>query len=312
MSALPAGRPFVRPVREDDLDSLLDLAGLTGGGMTNLPPDRATLAEKIARSETALGAEITAPQDEFYLLVLESGQGQVVGTASLFSRLGAKWPFYSYKVSRVTHVSRDLERTFSTRILHLVNDFDGASEVGGLFLHPAARSGGLGALLARSRYMFIAQHRQRFGEVVIADLRGWVENGTSPFWDAVAGPFFGSGFLEADLHNAVHGNQFIADLMPRYPIYTSMLPEAARTAIGRPHESSVPALRLLQAEGFAHEGYCDIFDAGPTVQVRTDRIRTVSLCRPVAAALPTLRTDEPQALLAQGQGAGFRVWQEAD
>ena len=309
MSALPAGRPFVRPVRADDLDALLGLAGLTGGGMTNLPPDRATLAEKIARSEASLRAEIGKPEDEFYLLVLESAQGHVVGTASLFSRLGAKWPFYSYKVSRVTHVSRDLERTFSTRILHLVNDFDGASEVGGLFLHPEARTGGLGALLARSRYMFIAQHRERFGEVVIADLRGWVENDTSPFWDAVAGPFFGSGFLEADLHNAVHGNQFIADLMPRYPIYTSMLPAAARAAIGRPHENSVPALRLLQAEGFAHEGYCDIFDAGPTVQARTDRIRTVSLCRPVEAAVATIRTDEPAGLVAEGRCHAFRVWQ---
>lgn len=310
MSARPAGQPFVRPVRADDLEALLGLASLTGGGMTNLPPDRATLSEKIARSEASLRAEIGKPEDEFYLLVLESAQGRVIGTASLFSRLGAKWPFYSYKVSRVTHVSRDLERTFSTRILHLVNDFDGASEVGGLFLHPEARTGGLGALLARSRYMFIAQHRERFGEVVIADLRGWVENGTSPFWDAVAGPFFGSGFLEADLHNAVHGNQFIADLMPRYPIYTSMLPAAARAAIGRPHESSVPALRLLQAEGFAHEGYCDIFDAGPTVQARTDRIRTVSLCRTVEAAAPTLRTEESAALVAEGRGHAFRVWQD--
>ena len=151
------------------------------------------------------------------------------------------------------------------------------------------------ALLARSRYMFIAQHRGRFGDVVIADLRGWVEHGSSPFWEAVAGPFFGSGFLEADLHNAVHGNQFIADLMPRYPIYTSMLPAAARAAIGRPHD----------------EGYCDIFDAGPTVQARTDQIRTVRESRPVEASLPTLVSDDAQPLVAQGRESEFRVWQVA-
>jgi len=303
--------PFVRPVRADDLDALLALAALTGGGMTNLPPDRETLAEKIAWSEASLAADIATPANEFYLLVLQSGDGRVLGTASLFSRLGAKWPFYSYKVSRVTHVSRDLDRSFSTEILHLVNDFDGASEVGGLFLHPDARAGGLGALLARSRYMFIAQHRRRFGDAVIADLRGWVEDGSSPFWEAVAGPFFGSGFLEADLHNAMHGNQFIADLMPRYPIYTSMLPAAARAAIGRPHDNSVPALKLLQAEGFVYEGYCDIFDAGPTVQARTDQIRTVRQSRPVEAALPTLVSDDAQPLVAQGRGRAFRVWQVA-
>jgi len=303
--------PFVRAVRADDLDALLALAALTGGGMTNLPPDRETLAEKIAWSEASLAADIAAPADEFYLLVLEAGDGRVLGTASLFSRLGAKWPFYSYKVSRVTHVSRDLGRSFSTEILHLVNDYDGASEVGGLFLHPDARAGGLGALLARSRYMFIAQHRQRFGDIVIADLRGWVEDGSSPFWEAVAGPFFGSGFLEADLHNAMHGNQFIADLMPRYPIYSSMLPAAARAAIGRPHAGSVPALKLLQAEGFVHEGYCDIFDAGPTVQARTDQIRTVRQSRPVEAARSTLVSDDAHPLVAQGRGSEFRVWQAA-
>lgn len=303
------GQAFVRPVRTKDLDALMALASLTGGGMTNFPHDRDTLAEKIAWSEASLKAPIAAPDNEFYLLVLETGDGRVMGTASIFSRLGAQWPFYSYKLSRVAHVSRDLGRTFSTQVLHLVNDFDGASEVGGLFMHPAARAGGLGGLLARSRYLFIARHRQRFGDLVIADLRGWVENGTSPFWEAVAGPFFGSGFHEADLHNAMHGNQFIADLMPRYPIYTTMLPAAAREAVGRPHESSVPALKLLEVEGFTHEGYCDIFDGGPTLQARTNEIRTIRQCRSVGADGGTLMTDEARPLIAQGQCEDFCVWQ---
>jgi len=294
--------PFVRPVRGDDLAALIDLAHLAGGGMTNLPPDRATLAEKIAWSEASLAKPLTAPENEFYMVVLEDGAGQVIGTASLYSRLGAVWPFYSYKASRVTHVSRDLERTFSTQVLHLVNDFDGASEVGGLFLHPQARSGGLGQLLARSRYLFIALHRARFGARVVAELRGWVEDGISPFWEAVAGPFFGRDFAEADLYNAVHGNQFIADLMPRYPIYSSMLPASAREAIGRPHPGSVPALRLLQAEGFVDDGYCDIFDAGPTVHIRTEAIRTIR------ESLPTGEGIASGPLRASGEGADFRAW----
>lgn len=294
--------PFVRPVRGDDLAALIDLAHLAGGGMTNLPPDRATLAEKIAWSEASLAKPLTAPENEFYMVVLEDGAGQVIGTASLYSRLGAVWPFYSYKASRVTHVSRDLERTFSTQVLHLVNDFDGASEVGGLFLHPQARSGGLGQLLARSRYLFIALHRARFGARVVAELRGWVEEGISPFWEAVAGPFFGRDFAEADLYNAVHGNQFIADLMPRYPIYSSMLPAPAREAIGRPHPGSVPALRLLQAEGFVDDGYCDIFDAGPTVHIRTEAIRTIR------EGLPTGDGMASGLLRASGEGAAFRAW----
>jgi arginine N-succinyltransferase len=301
-------QPIVRMARASDLDSFFALAELTGGGMTNLPHDRDWLAEKIAWSERSLAASLITPEDEFYMLALEDqGSGRVIGTASLYSRLGARWPFYSYKISRVTHVSHDLERSFSTQVLHLVNDFDGASEVGGLFIHPEARSGGLGALLARSRYMFIARHRERFSDRVVAELRGWTENGISPFWEAVGKPFFGGDFYEADRHNALHGNQFIADLMPRYPIYATMLPQAAREAIARPHEGSVPAQKMLEAEGFAFDSYIDIFDGGPTMSARTDQIRTIRKCHTMDAPELGLRSEIERPLLASGEGADFHV-----
>ncbi|MDE1918629.1 MAG: arginine N-succinyltransferase [Sphingomonadales bacterium] len=310
MLAPRPGQPFVRMARKEDLDALLALAALSGGGMTNLPNDRAALQERLSRSETSLDAQISAPQDEFYMLALEDGEGRVIGTASIFSRIGVRWPFYSYKMARVTHVSRGLDRMFSTNVLHLVNDFDGATEIAGLFLHPDARTGGMGAMLARSRYLFIAQHRERFGDQVVAELRGWMEGDTSPFWEAVAGPFFGGGVLEADLFNAMHGNQFIADLMPRYPIYTSMLPTEAREAIGRPHEKSLPAYRLLMAEDFLDDGYCDIFDAGPTVHARTDQIRTIRDCEVLDAAGPVRASKGPGRLIASGRLRDFRLWKE--
>ena len=297
--------PVVRMARASDLDALFDLAALTGGGMTNLPHDRDSLGEKIAWSERSLAADIVQPDNEFYMLMLEDEEsGKVLGTASIYSRLGATWPFYSYKIHRITHLSHDLERSFAAEVLHLVNDFDGASEVGGLFLHPDARSGGLGALAARSRYMFIASHCQRFGDRVVAELRGWTQDGISPFWEAVGKPFFGAEFHDADRHNALHGNQFIADLMPRYPIYVTMLPKAACEAIGRPHEGSVPARRMLEAEGFVYDGYVDIFDGGPTLSVRTGDIRTIRESRPEGCGLLS-PVDRP--LLATGIGADFKV-----
>jgi arginine N-succinyltransferase len=49
--------------------------------------------------------------------------------------------------------------------------------------------------LARSRYLFIKQHRPRFGGRVLAELRGVMDQaGNSPFWDALAGRFFGMSF----------------------------------------------------------------------------------------------------------------------
>jgi arginine N-succinyltransferase len=107
-------------------------------------------------------------------------------------------------------------------------------------------------------------------------LRGVIdEAGGSPFWDGVAGRFFGMSFQEADEFNAKFGNQFIADLMPKHPVYIAMLPESAKTVIGVPHPSGRAAMRMLENEGFAWENYIDIFDGGPTMTARTDQIRSI-------------------------------------
>ena len=81
-------------------------------------------------------------------------------------------PFYSYRLSTLTQKSEELARIFRNQTLSLTTDLEGSSEVGGLFLHPHERAGGLGMLLARSRYLFIKQHRPRFGARVLAELRG--------------------------------------------------------------------------------------------------------------------------------------------
>jgi arginine N-succinyltransferase len=82
-------------------------------------------------------------------------------------------------------------------------------------------------------------------------------------------------FQDADEFNAKHGNQFIADLMPKHPVYIAMLPESAKAVIGVPHPSGRAAMRMLENEGFAWESYVDIFDGGPTMTARTDQIRSI-------------------------------------
>ena len=103
--------------------------------------------------------------------------------------------------------------------------------------------------------------------------------GNAPFWDALAGKFFGMSFPEADEFNAVHGTQFIADLMPRSPIYVAFLTDAAKAVMGQPHPTGKAALRMLEHEGFAFDRYIDIFDGGPTVTAQTDQIRTIREAR---------------------------------
>jgi arginine N-succinyltransferase len=267
----------IRASRPEDLDSLYEMAKLTGGGFTNLPPDKDALAAKLARSAQAFAKAEETTGDDVYLLMLEKVEtGQVIGTAQIFSTIGNRWPFYSYRIGVLSQASQELGRTFRAEMLSLTTDYEGTTEVGGLFLHPRERAGGLGLLLARSRYLFIRQHRQRFADRVIAELRGVIDEARgSPFWDGLAGKFFGMSFQEADQFNAIHGNQFIADLMPKHPIYTAMLSDAARAVMGMPHPTGRAAMRMLEGEGFHHEGYIDIFDGGPTMAAQTDRIRTV-------------------------------------
>ncbi|UIJ47255.1 arginine N-succinyltransferase [Sphingomonas cannabina] len=297
----------IRAARDEDIEPLYEMAKLTGGGFTNLPPDRGALTAKLERSHAAFAREDDGLADELFVLVLENvATGEVRGTCQIFTQVGQRWPFYSYRIGTLTKHSEELGRTFRSEILNLVNDLEGASEVGGLFLHPSERAGGLGLLLARSRYLFIRAHRARFADRLLAELRGIIdEAGGSPFWDGVAGRFFGMNFQDADAFNAVHGNQFIADLMPRHPIYTAMLSESARGVIGLPHPSGRAAMRMLENEGFAFENYIDIFDGGPTMTVRTDNVRTIR--EAVDMEVREVAAGGKASLIATGRLAGFRA-----
>jgi arginine N-succinyltransferase len=296
----------VRAARKSDLRAFYNLAKLTGGGFTNLPAEKSTLEAKLERSAKGFARDDDAPGDDLYVFVLESvADHQIIGTCQVFGSVGTESPFYSYLMSTLTQRSAELGRTFRNQTLTLTTDLEGASEVGGLFLHPQKRAGGLGMLLARSRYLFIKMHRQRFGDTVLAELRGVMdEAGNAPFWDALGGRFFGMSFPEADEFNAVHGTQFIADLFPKTPIYVSMLPESARAVIGQPHPTGRAALKMLEHEGFVWDSYIDVFDGGPTVTARTDDIRTIRECGKATLA------DEPAEygktmMIASGHLADF-------
>jgi arginine N-succinyltransferase len=297
----------VRPATGDDFQPIYEMAKLTGGGFTNLPPDRGALVDKIIRSEKSFARDAHEPGDDLFVFVLENvDTGQIRGTCQVFGMVGIDHPFYSYRIGTLTQTSQALGKTFRAEMLSLSTDLEGSSEVGGLFLHPGERAGGLGLLLARSRYLFIRLHRERFARRVLAELRGVIdEGGGSPFWDAIAGRFFGMNFQEADEFNASHGTQFIADLMPKTPIYTAMLPESARAVMGVPHPSGRAAMKMLEREGFAFDCYIDIFDGGPTMIAQTDQIRSVRDARELVLAGTAEEVEGQNMILAAGRLSGF-------
>lgn len=301
---------IVRPVREGDLDGLYDLAREAYPGMTTLPPDRDALAAKIALSSSSVAKGVSKPGSEVYMLVMEDTDTQaVVGTASVIACLGEEEPFYSYKLNKVTHKSRVLDKKVTVATLNLSNHFEGYAEVATLFLSPAYRRDGNGKLLARSRYLLMAAHRERFPKAVMADLRGHYEDGgRSAFWEAVGRHFFAMDFAEADVFGALHGNQFIAELMPTQPVYVNLLPADAQAVIGRVNTAGEPALELLAREGFRWQGHVDIFDAAPSVDADIDALTTVAGTRRAALAGPLAEGVEASpTLVAAGTIDGFTV-----
>ena len=76
---------LIRPARDEDLQALYEMAKLTGGGFTNLPPDRDSLRGKLDRSHACFDRVEDSVADELFVLVLENaetGEVREAGSAS--------------------------------------------------------------------------------------------------------------------------------------------------------------------------------------------------------------------------------------
>jgi arginine N-succinyltransferase len=266
----------LRPIHPDDLDQLMGLATLTGFGLTTLPRDEELLRDRIMESQSSFERMSKRPRGETYLFVLEDlHTGKVVGTCGIVSKVGGFEPFYAYRIETSIHESEMLSVRKEIQKLQLVKEHNGPSEIGSLFLSPQYRKHDNGRLLSLARFLFMAEHLQRFDPIVIAEMRGVIDDrGHSPFWDAIGKHFFDIDFPKADYLSMVN-KKFIADLMPTHPIYVPLLPPEAQAVIGKVHEQTEPALKMLQDEGFRFTGEIDIFEGGPVVSCRRDEIRTV-------------------------------------
>lgn len=297
----------VRPAAPADLDHLLELALLSGPGFTSLPEDPDQLAERLDLSRDSFNG-VLAPQERWYTLMLEETEtGDVDGIGSVKAAVGLHRPFFSFRVVTNTQSSPSLGIRMEQKTLVLVNECTGWTEVGSLFLKADRRKGGAGRLLSQSRYMLIGAEPDLFAENVLAELRGvFTPDGACPFWDHVAHKFFPMEFDEADRMTGSTDKQFIVDLAPRHPIYLDLLPEPARTVIGKVHPQGVPAMALLESEGFRPNGLIDIFDAGPTVSCPRDHIRTVRDARRMTVAVAAEVEAELPALISTDSVGDFR------
>ncbi len=298
----------IRPVQLKDLDRLVKLAYHASFGLTSLPKGRKLLRKRIQESIESFARTSQRPIGELFVFVLEdTAKGLILGTSSIVSKLGGFQPFYAYRVEKYTHECNMLKVRKEIEVLHLMTEHDGPAEIGGLFLSGRYRKHGSGRLLSLFRFLFMAEHRSRFESTVIAEMRGVVDKeGRSPFWEALGSHFFDIDYPTADYLTQVD-KKFIADLMPKFPIYTPLLPESARDVIGKVHERTKPALEMLKSEGFQYAGMIDIFEAGPVMQCELDKIRIVRESRKKVVADINAESIESASFIITNTQQEFRA-----
>ncbi len=268
---------LIRPVQLSDLDALYHLAEKTGPGMTNLQPNMESLQTRIVQSMQSFKLPDSNSEQGNYLFILENIETKAIVGCSGILAAGTEFePFYHFKVSIFNRVSKELGISKEHKVITLVNDYHGATEIGSLFLDENLRHSGIGRLLSRSRFLFMADFPKRFSDPVIADMRGSLDKkGNSPFWDEIGSKFIGGSFNEANELMGKGEKQFISDLMPNHPIYIELLSDEAQEAVGKVHQNTMPAVKLLEKEGFKYHNYVDIFDAGPAYQCDLESIKTI-------------------------------------
>lgn len=290
---------IVRPARLADLNALQALARQSLVGVTSLPDDRARLEERLRGSEAAFASDVDYPGEEDYLFVMEdAATGQVLGCAGIQANCGFSQPFYSFRHDVFVHASPALGIKHKVHALSLCHDLGGNSLLKGFHVTPDLRQGLASQLISRARLLFIAAQRRRFSPRLVAEMVGCSdEQGRSPFWDALGQHFFGMSYEHAEALGASPDRTYLAELLPHYPIYVSLLPEQAQAVIGQVHAGAQRPYDILLGEGFESERYIDVYDAGPTLEVGTDQARSVADSQVV-----------PLRITAQAAGPGAAAW----
>jgi arginine N-succinyltransferase len=298
---------LIRPIESRDLDALVALVGSGSVGLTTLPPDRESLARRIEISVASFAGTAERADEMFTFALEDLDSRRLVGVSAVVPAVGLRQAWYSYRVGLAVHASQELGVYTQTPTLFLSNDHTGQSELCSLFLDPAWRRDRNGSLLSKCRLLYVAQQRERFAAKLIAELRGVSDaQGRSPFWEGLGRHFFSMDFSRADYLTGMGRKSFVAELMPKHPLYSNLLSPEAQAAIGKTHEATVPAFRMLEEEGFRYEGYVDIFDAGPVVECAVKDVDAIAASRLYRARDGTPEGDVPW-LVANTKAGAYRA-----
>jgi arginine N-succinyltransferase len=304
-----------RPVRFDDLPAIEHLAITAGNSMTTLPNNRDHLEQLINNTAQSLRNKVSLASKQSYHFVIEdSVTKEVLGISGIEACVGYTSPFYSYYCEQLEHHSQELQINNVIDTLSLNQDYEGASRLYTFFLTPDIDSkndeGNALQLLSLSRLMFIGQQPKRFNNKFVLELQGLLtSDNESPFWQALGQHFFNMDFHRANYLSGINAKGFIADLMPKHPVYVPLLEKPAQQAIGqlRPDLNSIK--ELLMDQGFKHRHYISIFDAGPAFECLTANIAAINNQYHASVQLTNLyaQSDAKPALISNNKVKDFKA-----
>ncbi|NMG29842.1 arginine N-succinyltransferase [Aromatoleum evansii] len=309
-ASLPAsaGRFIVRVARADDAAAFHALVIEADGALERHAESPEASRATLERVERSLAGKASDAERGYMLLLEDCASGEVAGCVQLVCSIGLDQPFYDYRLGKIVHSSSRLQSWRCHDVLYLCNDLTGCSELHSLYVRRAARGMGGAALLTKAAQLFIAGRLAEFAPRTIIEMHGVRgPDDTSPFWEAVGRHFFKVDQRGAERLVAQGRKAFIAELMPKHPVYLSLLPESAQATVGGIHPVVAGLVPLLEQDGFHFENHVDIFDAGMVLEAHTRTLNGVANSRELLADADEAGEGAQTWWLAAGEGEGFRV-----
>ena len=309
ISTLDSSQPFastipfrIREVAPADCEQVLHFGRLLDS--INLPTEHDNLAAFIQQSRRSFGGQLQDPQHGMYLFVLEEATTQqIAGTAMLIAKHGTpECPHYYLEMATDERYSKTLQKMFRHDYLTLRHSMDGPTELGGLVVDPAFRTGTaqkgsakIGKQLSFVRFLYLAMYPERFEDRVLAEmLPPLTEDGESLFWECYGKRVTGLSFREAD-RLSITDKEFIDALFPPISLYVCMLPLEVQKQIGQVGCDTEGAVHLLKKVGLRFLNHVDPFDAGPFYGAPVEDLLPIQQFRRYSIEVDRADSDTQQA-----------------
>lgn len=307
---------LLREAHPRDKRRLLELARLLDS--VNMPTTARELDDVLKRSNRSFRGQIRDKARAIYLFCAEDLQTRrIAGASMIIAKHGTPAsPHYFLQLDSDERYSHTLRKMFRHTFLRLRHSMDGPTEVGGLIVDPEMRRlpEKIGKQLSWLRFLYVARHRARFENRVIAEILPPLSSDHgNRFWDHYGGRMTGLSFREAD-RLSTHDKEFIRALFPDAPLYTFLLPDDVRASLGAVGEQSRGAVRLLEQAGLRFLEQIDPFDAGPYYGAMVADLEPLKSLRsyravPGVVSVPAGQSERTFLVSREDGAGGFRAVQ---